>query len=152
MIGKPQNKIRCQPDFCSTKLDLRISWFSGQSAWWSRRRFTNIRPAGGRFPPCSGERWTLSAGKVHSVFFFLFLNLFFQYKWTLIWCEVTFVMENSYTHSIYTPLLFPYKQNKKTKPPKNKKITARLTVHHIKALGCILIYPMHAAVCNRISE
>lgn len=42
------------------------------------------------------------------------------------------------------------KQQRKEK--ERKKKTAHLTVHHIKALGCILIYPMHAAICDRISE
>lgn len=57
-------------------------------------------------------------------------------------CEVTLVMENSYTHACSTAVPLQ----------KTKQKTARLTVHHIKALGCILIYPMHAAVCNRTSE
>lgn len=113
--GKPDNSPAHQTTEHKTRsLNLMIDWWS----WW---RFTNTRPAGGHFPPYSGEHWTLSAGKVHSVFCF-FKSFFSQYKWTLNWCEVTIVMENSYNSCLFHCCSLTKKQtNKKTKKkPKTK--------------------------------
>lgn len=60
-------------------------------------------------------------------------------------------MENSDTHACFTAVPLQ-KKGENLKKKQKKRKPARLTVDHIKALGCILIYPMHAAVCNRISE
>lgn len=77
----------------------------------------------------------LGANVEHSALVkFILLFLFFpSMRWTLNRCG--FGMEDSF---MPVPL------------QKTPKQTAHLTVRHIKALGCILIYPMRAAVRSRI--
>lgn len=104
-------------------------------------------PAVWKFPALfqrNTERFLL----VKFILFLFFFSFFFSSKTNehLNRREVTFVMENSKTHACFTAV--PLQNNN----PKEKTQTARLTDHHIKALGCILIYPMHAAIYSRISE